>query len=238
MATTENAPITATDSTDGKASLAAEANCTAPDFAVEALSRVLLSETFLSAPNLAKILSLNTLAGRTSRQTDIANEMGYHPFNQVEHSKVRREIGRLRTKLRDYYDREGMTDFLTIIVPNAREKRGYRVEFCIRQRQAPGAPLEHSNAQRMAHARYLWSLRTPDALAESIRIYTQVAIEDPERSSPALAALAECYCFMALWGFPAYEMMPTAKQWAIKAIDRHRVGGRPPPLCRSTSFML
>src|ERR1035441_3008771 len=58
----------------------------------------------------------------------------------------------------------------------------------------------------------------PEPTAEAIRLYEEATKEDPEHSADAMAGLAECYCFMALWGFPSHDTIPKAKEWATKAI--------------------
>ena len=190
------------------------------ELVLQALRKVLDSRTFSTAPKMAKLLHFcvgDTLAGRRQSQDRIAAELGYLDFEALHDSNVRREVGRLRSKLRDYYDQEGAGDPLIISVPKASAKDGYSAEFQLRDRIV----TESQNPrylQLTCEARHLWGQRMPEPTAEAIRLYEEATKEDPEHSADAMAGLAECYCFMALWGFPSHDTIPKAKEWATKAI--------------------
>src|SRR5207245_2736866 len=70
-----------------------------------------------------------TLEGKRQSQTAIAALLGYKDFEPLHDSNVRREMKRLRDKLRDYYDEEGKADSLIFAVPKATSKEGYCTTF-------------------------------------------------------------------------------------------------------------
>src|ERR1035441_6537688 len=191
------------------------------ELVLHALRKVLDSKTFSTAPKMAKLLHFcvgDTLAGRRQSQDRIAAELGYQDFEALHDSNVRREVGRLRSKLRDYYDQEGAGDPLIISIPKASAKDGYSAEFKLRQ-QIVAESQNPRYLQLTCEARHLWGQRMPDPTTEAIRLYEEAIREDPDRSASAQAGLAECYCFLALWGFPPHDTMPRVKEWALKAIS-------------------
>jgi tetratricopeptide (TPR) repeat protein len=190
------------------------------EITLEALGNVVASRTFSNSPNMARLLKFcvqETIAGRRQSQACIAKTLGYRNFNALEHSVVRREMGRLRVKLREYYDQEGSDDPVTIGIPKSSKKNGYSAEFVVRRPIAS----ESENArylQLSAEARHLWSSRRPPSIIEAIALYEEAIREDPEHSVSAVAGLSESYAFLALCGFPAHETMPKAKEWASRAL--------------------
>jgi tetratricopeptide (TPR) repeat protein len=169
---------------------------------------------------MAKLLTFcveETLAMRRQTQAGIARVLGYRKFDALQDSNVRREIGRLRNKLRDYYDQEGSGDPLIISVPKASSKHGYSAEFQARQSVATDSQNPRY-VQLISEARHLWSKRLPEPTMEAIRLLEEAIREDPEHAATAHAGLAECYCFLALWGFPTHDTIPKAKECALKAI--------------------
>jgi tetratricopeptide (TPR) repeat protein len=188
---------------------------------LEALKRVLDSRTFSTAPHMAKLLRFcveQTLAGNRQSQHGIAIALGYAEFDAVQDSNVRREIGRLRNKLRDYYDQEG-ADPVIISIPKASAKDGYSAEFKLRQQQIAAESQNPRYIQLTCEARHLRGQRMPDPTTEAIRLYEEAIREDPDHSASAQAGLSECYCFLALWGFRPHDTMPRVKEWALKAIS-------------------
>lgn len=188
---------------------------------LQALNKIVGSRTFSNAPNMAKLLHFcveRTLAGHRQSQGAIAKALGYRQFDALQDSNVRREMGRLRTKLRDYYDQEGADDAIIISIPKASGKDGYSAEFQLRHHEVQ----ESQNPrylQLVCEARHLWGQRMPDPTMEAIRLYEEAIREDPEHSASAQTGIAESYCFLTLFGFPPHEAMPKAKEWAIKAIS-------------------
>ena len=175
----------------------------------EGLSKILGSKTFSTSPNLARLLRFcveKTMANESASQNDIALEFRYTGFDAATHSNVRRELGRLRTKLRDYYEGEGFHDRLVISVPKALAKKGYRAVYHPKHEPAEQASQSPRYIQLTCEARRLWTLRTPVALSEAIRLYEQAIAEDPGHSAGAQAELAECF---ALWLLAAtFQLSP------------------------------
>jgi tetratricopeptide (TPR) repeat protein len=185
---------------------------------LKALSKVLASRTFSTAPNMSKLLRFcveEAITGRRQSQSGIAKLLGYQNFDSLQDSNVRREIGRLRNKLRDYYDFEGVVDPLIISIPKASAKDGYSAQFHFR----PGMAAESQNPpylRLISEARHLWGKRMPGPVLEAIQLYHQAAGEDPQHPATAQNGLAECYAFLALCGFPAHDTLPKARDWAAK----------------------
>jgi tetratricopeptide (TPR) repeat protein len=154
----------------------------------------------------------------------MARVLGYSDFDPLHDSNVRREIGRLRNKLRDYYDSEGSADPLIICIPKASAKGGYSVSFQRRQEVV----VESQNPRYLllvSEARHLWGKRKPSEVLEAIRIYDQATREDPSHSASAQVGLAECYAFLALCGFPAHDTLPKAREWAARATVSDHMSG-------------
>lgn len=191
-----------------------------PELVLDALKKLLESRSFSTAPSLAKLLRFcvgETMAGRKQTQGAIAKALGYRRFDALQDSNVRREMGRLRNKLRDYYDQEGAADPLIITVPKASAKNGYCAVFSFRNQVAE----ESQNPryfQLLSEARHLWGQRMPEPMMEAMHLYEEAIREDPEHAAAARAGLAECYCFLALGGLPTRDTIPKAKEWAKKAI--------------------
>lgn len=184
------------------------------------LKKVIDSRTFSTAPNLARLLRFcvgETVATRRQSQTAIAKVLGYRNFDPLQDSNVRREMGRLRNKLRDYYNSEGSTDPVIISVPKASHKDGYSAEFQ-RRRAILGESQNPRYLQLLSEARHLWGKRTPGAVLEAIGLYEEAAGEDSQHAARAHVGLAESYAFLALCGFPARETLPKAMASAAKAM--------------------
>lgn len=188
------------------------------EFIINALKKVLRSRTFSSAPNMAKLLQFcvqETVAGRRQTQTGIAKVLGYRNFDPLHDSNARREIGRLRNKLRDYYDSEGIGDPLVISVPKVSAKNGYSVDLHVRRALVVDSQ-NHRYLQLISEARHLCGKRMPGAVLEAIQLYEEAAGEDPQQAVKAQVGLAECYSFLALCGFPAHDTLPKARESATK----------------------
>ena len=133
------------------------------ELVLSALRKVLDSRTFSTAPNIAKLLRFcveETVAGRRQNQSGIAKVLGYRNFDALQDSTVRREIGRLRNKLRDYYDSEGIAEPLVISVPKASSKDGYSADFRVRQEMVAESQ-NRRYLQLISEARHLWGKRAP-----------------------------------------------------------------------------
>lgn len=192
-----------------------------PELARSVLAAVLKSKAFSSSPNLAQLLGIcaeESLAGRKLTQDEIARAMRYRHFSAAEDSRVRREVGRLRQKLRDYYADEGAHDPLVISIPKALKRDGYSAEFS----RPPDALDEESESSGylllLAEARRALSRRSPDGVAKAISLYRQAIDEDPGHSVSAHTSLAECHFFMAIWGLPPRDMMPKVRAFAEGAV--------------------
>jgi tetratricopeptide (TPR) repeat protein len=186
----------------------------------DAVAKVLSSKTFSSSDNLARLLrfcSEKTLAGSSARQDEIACELGYKDFNPTFNPNVRREMGRLRMKLRDYYDEEGLDDDIALSVPKAREKRGYKVEFRFRNREFRESQ-NPAYLKNVSEARRLWAQRNPQAILKAIQVYELSVADGPGNCAGAQAGLSECYLFLALAGWPPSATLPKAQEWAKKAL--------------------
>jgi serine/threonine-protein kinase len=108
----------------------------------EQLERVLASETFQRAERLSRFLRHaveQSLDGQQNALKEYA--IGLHVFDKPESFDtrvdpiVRVEAGRLRAKVRDYYDGEGRTDPVWLGL----RKRGYRPAFQRREAEAAAA---------------------------------------------------------------------------------------------------
>jgi adenylate cyclase len=104
-----------------------------------ALDRILESETFSRSERMKRFLSFTVsmvLEGRTDELKEYS--IGVAAFDKPENFDprldpiVRVEAGRLRTKLKEYYEREGREDCLQIYFP----KRSYVPQFHVRTQEA------------------------------------------------------------------------------------------------------
>ncbi|MDX1983539.1 MAG: hypothetical protein SFV51_24925 [Bryobacteraceae bacterium] len=192
-----------------------------PEAARTAAKLISGSKTLSSSPALRKLLHFlveATLEGRSASQREVACLLAYRNFDPLENSGVRREVGRLRDKLRQYYDEEGTSSEVIIVLPRANDKSGYRVQF-----RLPATVLDKDSANPQyllltGEARRLWAQRTPQALEQAISLFQQAIELDHDQSARAHAAIAECYCFLALGGAPPHAAMPRAKEWAERSI--------------------
>ena len=120
---------------------------------------------------------------------------------------IRVEAGRLRTKLREYYDTHGFDDPIVISLP----KRSYKPQW----RFAAAAPAKttgrsttESNAQRLyLKGRHYWNKQNPAALAKAMECFNAAITEKPDFAL-ALAGLGDCYATLA-W----LESMAPAEAW-------------------------
>jgi serine/threonine-protein kinase len=104
------------------------------------LERVLASETFQRAERLSRFLRYVVEQGLAGDNTALKEyAIGLHVFDKPESFDtrvdpiVRVEAGRLRAKIRDYYDSEGSNDTVWVGL----RKRGYRPAFELRKTEAP-----------------------------------------------------------------------------------------------------
>jgi serine/threonine-protein kinase len=98
----------------------------------EQLTRILTSETFQRAERLSRFLRYAVEQGLAGQDTTLKEySIGLHVFDKPESFDtrvdpiVRVEAGRLRAKIRDYYDTEGSKDLIWLGL----QKRGYRPVF-------------------------------------------------------------------------------------------------------------
>lgn len=96
------------------------------------LERVLASETFQRAERLSRFLRFAVEQGLAGQEMALKEySIGLHVFDKPESFDtrvdpiVRVEAGRLRAKIRDYYDTEGSNDLVWLGL----QKRGYRPAF-------------------------------------------------------------------------------------------------------------
>lgn len=117
---------------------------TAPEILAQ-LERVLASETFQRAERLSRFLRYVVEQGLAGEKTALKEyAIGLHVFDKPESFDtrvdpiVRVEAGRLRAKIRDYYDGEGSDDPVWLGL----RKRGYRPAFELRKTEAspPATP--------------------------------------------------------------------------------------------------
>jgi serine/threonine-protein kinase len=98
----------------------------------EQLTRILSSETFQRAERLSRFLRFTVEQSLAGQDTTLKEySIGLHVFDKPESFDtrvdpiVRVEAGRLRAKIRDYYDTEGSRDLVWLGL----QKRGYRPVF-------------------------------------------------------------------------------------------------------------
>ena len=93
----------------------------------------------------------------------------------------------------------------------------------IRPRQSPAPPARHQASneayQLYLQGRYLWNLRTPDAINKSIDYFQQGIARDPQ-DALAYAGLADSYNLLSEYNsvLPS-EAFPKAKAAALKALE-------------------
>ena len=181
------------------------------------LKKILASPIFQSSARLSNFLAYavnRTLEGKLDEMTQQsigAIVFERSDFDATADSAVRVEAGRLRAKLREYYTFEGTADPIAINLPKGR----YIPSFASTSGNRQG--VSDKAFRLYAEGRRLWAKRTPGTL-DSARQYFQDALTEEPRYVAASAALAECYAFMAIWGFPPREVMPKAKDLALAAI--------------------
>jgi TolB-like protein/Tfp pilus assembly protein PilF len=129
---------------------------------LDALSRVLGSRVFAEVTRLKKFLDYSvreTMAGRGDRLKGFV--IACEVFDKVDPSEaqsttvVRVEAGRLRRRLKDYYDEEGRDDPIRISIP----KGGYAAVFTVRAEREAGRPAEAEAARaKKVRDRGVWAV--------------------------------------------------------------------------------
>jgi tetratricopeptide (TPR) repeat protein len=191
-----------------------------PDEIRAELRKILESPVFSSSGLLSDLLRYiveNAIVAKAEAMTEDAlgvNVLGRKDYNSTADSHVRVEFKRLREKLREYYEELGSGDPIKIAVPKGSHVPQFKTNRTIDARR-PGSDRALNS---YLEGRRLWAKRTPEALQNAKRRFEHAIKEEP-RYAAAHAALAECYCFMAIWGFPPREVMPAAKEHAIAALQ-------------------
>lgn len=187
------------------------------------LRKMLTSGTFARSERMKRFLDVvvtQTLGGlaNTLKEYSIALAVFDKPEGFEPHLDpiVRVEAGRLRSKLREYYEGEGRQDAVLIRF----RKRSYVPVFEWRDTrqtstalamtpsaartlpivsaQSAGAPPPYADRlARFLKARHFWNKRSPDALRNAVRHFEQTIAMDP-RYGPAYAGLADSYS-MLIW---------------------------------------
>ena len=109
----------------------------------EELDRILASQAFLSADRRARLLRFlveQSLADHTDalKESVIAIEVFHRPadYNPKLDSIVRVEMGRLRSRLSEYYSQAGLHDPVRIEIP----KGGYQPTFVFHEQNPKRSP--------------------------------------------------------------------------------------------------
>jgi TolB-like protein/Flp pilus assembly protein TadD len=109
----------------------------------EQLERVLASATLVNSERLTRFLRIAVESAAEGHTADLKEyALGLSVFDKGDSfdprfdSIVRVEAGRLRTRLKQYYDTEGLRDTLVIELP----KGSYVPKFVLRQSEAPASP--------------------------------------------------------------------------------------------------
>lgn len=195
------------------------------------LDRILTSGPFVQSQRRQRFLEYivhETLAGRGERLKgySIALEVFGRPdtFDPIVDPIVRIEAGRLRDKLRHYYDTEGMSDPIRIELPRG----GYMPRIAFRD---PGDELVRSVVTLPANTREVeaqdallsglgrfWHY-TREACAEAQHYFAQAVDIDPQYAA-AHAWLARTYVWQCCmnWG-PASSAKEAALEHASQAIE-------------------
>ena len=192
-----------------------------PEEIREQCDTLLESGTFAHGNQLRKLLAFmveHTLLNNHCRITQamIAREvLETDDFDSVFDSSVRRLAARLRERLRDYYGTEGRNDAVIITFPKGQP---YRLVATRRHSIETAHPLDDRAFEEYQKGRSLWAMRTPenlhaamDCFRRSLRLYPAYSL--------AHSALGESYYFMAIWGAPPREVMPTARTHALRALE-------------------
>lgn len=186
-----------------------------------ALQAVLDSEVFQTRPRLANLLQYiceRYFDGDTEgiKEYSIATEVFRRPasFDQATDSIVRVEVFRLRKKLREFYDGEGATEPIEIVVATGH----YRPEFV--DRLAFAKPLKTQDSSRRPQ------IVEPDNSSETAlrRIEARTLANLIERRSFLIAATIVLFVVVSLliWSFNhirrrtvAYAAQPMANSFVI-----------------------
>ena len=193
----------------------------APEEIQEECERFLESKVFAHSHQLQKLLAFmvrHSLLNNHHRITQavIAREvLETGDFDSVFDSSVRRLAARLRERLRDYYGSEGRDDAVVIMFPKGQP---YRLIATHRHSIETAHPLDDRAFEEYQRGRSLWAMRTPESLHAAMDCFKR-AIELFPGYSLAHSALGECYSFMAIWGAPPKEVMPSAKTHALRALE-------------------
>ena len=195
------------------------------------LDRILTSGPFVQSQRRQRFLEYivhETLAGRGERLKgySIALEVFGRPdtFDPIVDPIVRIEAGRLRDKLRHYYDTEGMSDPIRIELPRG----GYMPRIAFRD---PGDGLVRSVVTLPANTREVeaqdallsglgrfWHY-TREACAEAQHYFAQAVDIDPQYAA-AHAWLARTYVWQCCMNWvPASSPKEAALEHASQAIE-------------------
>jgi tetratricopeptide (TPR) repeat protein len=199
----------------------------------EQLARMLESTPFVQSPRRQRFLEYvvhETLAGRGERLKgySIALEVFGRPetFDPVADPIVRIEAGRLREKLRRYYDTDGWNDPVRIELPRGTYMP--RIMFCDADSIAPRTVLmppamQKQNAQKIeAEDELLTGLGrfwryTREACAEAQHSFGEAVEIDPQ-FAPAHAWLARTYVWQSCMNWVPFAIEP-ALEHACRAIE-------------------
>ena len=148
------------------------------------MDRILASGKFASAPHLCRFLRFvveQTLAGNSEglKETVLGQEaLGRGPaFDPRVDPIVRVQAGKLRTRLKDYYESEGATDQVLIELP----KGGYVPSFrCREEASPPVSPV----ALRRPYPKWLSPVLAAVALAGALVIWWR---REPDRTITQIA---------------------------------------------------
>jgi len=193
----------------------------APEEIQEECERLLESKVFAHSQQLQKLLAFMVRQSllnnhRRITQAMIAREvLETGDFDSVFDSSVRRLAARLRERLRDYYGSGGRDDAVIITFPKGQP---YRLVATHRHSIETAHPLDNRAFEEYQRGRSLWTMRTPESLQAAMDCFRRALRLFPAYSL-AHSALGDCYSFMAIWGAPPREVMPTAKTHALRALE-------------------
>lgn len=183
--------------------------------------RLLASRTFAQGHQLQKLLALMVRHSLLSRGGRITQEIIAHAvlqtndFDSTSDSGVRRLVGRLRERLRDYYAEEGRNDEIIFRFPKGRP---YRLVATRRRSIETAHPVDDRAFAEYEKGRSLWAARTLESLQAAMGCFWRAIALVPSYSS-AHTALGECYSFMVLCGAAPRDVMPKAKMHALRALE-------------------
>lgn len=198
----------------------------------EQLERIFKSGSFVQSRRRQLFLEYivhETLAGRSERLKgyNIALEVFGRPptFDPVADPIVRIEAGRLREKLRHYYDTEGMSDPVRIELPRGTYKPRIAFRHTNDGLEPRGVPPEILQSTRGdAHDVLLTGLGvfwryTREACAEAQQYFAQ-AVDIDQQYAAAHAWLARTYIWQACMNWvPVESAIEPAREHARRAVE-------------------